>query len=164
MGSHAIADALDQEFPSPPLHLDSPILPKVEALEKTIAVALSPIFMPRVPRDMLNPRSIAYFTRTREAMVGMSLDEFEKSERGGEQAWENTEPHLRELAKLLKESGGPFLMGKTVSYADLIVAGLFQFLKRVSYDGDTFDRAIQTDPAFLVLYEACAEWLKRDGY
>jgi hypothetical protein len=53
-------------------------------------------------------------------------------------------------------------MGETVSYADFIVVGFFQFLKRISYDDDIVGRALQIDPSFLVLYEACPQWLKRD--
>jgi len=164
MDSHAIATALEQEFPSPPLHLDHPILPQVMATMSKAAMALAPVFIPRVLRDILNPRSIPYFTRTREDRFGMSMDELEKSEKGGDKAWENAAPHLSELAGLLKENGGPFLMGKTVSFADFVVLALLQMLKRISYDGDAFDRVVQTDPSFPVLYEACAEWLKRDDY
>jgi glutathione S-transferase len=164
MESRAIAAALEQEFPSPPLHLDSPILPKVEALMPQILLPLTPIAIPRVPRDILNERSIYYFNKTRAERFGMPLDEFEKSEKGGEKAWENAAPNLSQLARVLKENGGPFFLGKTVSYADFIVVGFFQFLKCLSYDGDVFDRAMQIDPSFPVLYEACAEWLKRDDY
>ena len=164
MESRAIAAALEQEFPSPPLHLDAAILPKVEALVSKISPALAPIFVPRVARDILNPRSISYFVRTRKEKFGMPLDELEKSEKGGEAAWKNAGPHLSELAVLLKENDGPFFLGEAVSYADFVVVGLFQFLKRISYDNDAFDRAMQTDSSFLVLYDACAQWLKRDDY
>ena len=162
MESRAIAAALEQECPSPSLHLDSPILPKVEVLMKIITPTLSPVFLPRVPRDILNERSIYYFQKTRQEKFGMLLDELEKSEKGGENAWKNATPHLSELAKLLKENGGPFFSGRTVSYADFIVVGFFQSLKRLSYDDDLFGRATEVDPSFLVLYEACTEWLKRD--
>lgn len=164
MESGTIAAALEKEFPSPPLHLDSPVLPKVEALMPKIMQPLGPVYMPRVPRDLLNERSASYFSRTREARFGMPLDELERSEKGGETAWENASPHIRELADLLKENGGPFFMGKTVSYADFIVVGSLQFWKRLSYDGDLFDRLMCIDHSFLKLYEACAEWLKRDDY
>jgi glutathione S-transferase len=164
MESRAIATALEKEFPSPPLYLVSSILPKVEALMPKTMLALQPVCLPRIPRDILNERSTYYFNKTREERFGMPLDEFENSENGGEKAWENAVPHLSELAQRLKENGGPFFMGKTVSYADFIVVGLLQFLKRLSYDDDLFGRAMQIDPSFLVLYEACAEWLKRDDY
>jgi glutathione S-transferase len=164
MGSRAIAAVLEKEFPSPPLYLDSPILPKVEALMPKIMLHLPPVYIPRVPRDILNERSISYFIRTREAKFGMPLNEFEKSEKGGEHAWEKATPHVRELAELLKEDGGPFFMGQNVSYADFILVGFLQFLKRLSCDNDLFNRVVQIDQSFLVLYQACAEWLKRDDY
>jgi glutathione S-transferase len=110
MESRAIAAVLEKEFPSPPLYLDSPILPKVEALMPKIMLHLPPVYLPRVPRD------------------------------------------------------GPFFMGQTVSYAGFILVGFLQFLKRLSHDNDLFNRVVQVDQSFLVLYEACAEWLKRDDY
>jgi hypothetical protein len=42
----------------------------------------------------------------------MPLDELEKSEDGGEKAWENIKPVLKEVASLLKETEGLFFMGK----------------------------------------------------
>jgi glutathione S-transferase len=164
MESRAIAATLEKEFPSPSLYLDSPILPTVEALMPKVMLHLPPVYLPRVPRDILNERSISYFNRTREARFSMPLDEFEKSEKGGEHAWENATPHLRELAELLKEGGGPFFMGQTVSYADFIVVGFLHFMKCLSYNNDLFNRVVQIDQSFLALYEACAEWLKRDDY
>jgi hypothetical protein len=58
----------------------------------------------------------------------------------------------------------PSFLARPVPYADFIVVGFLQFLKRLSYDGDVFDRAMQIDPSFLLLYEACVDWLKRDDY
>src|SRR5437660_1652590 len=63
MESHAIAAALEEAYPSPSLHLDSPILPKVEALMKILTPALSPVFLPRIPRDILNERGIYHFRK-----------------------------------------------------------------------------------------------------
>lgn len=164
MESRTIATALEEEFPSPPLHLNSPILAKVEALMPKITAPLSAISRPRTPRDLLNERSIYYFKKTREERLGMPLDEFEKSENGGEKAWEKATPHLTDLAELLKQTGGPYFMGEIVSHADFVVVGFFQFLKRVSYDDDVFDRAMQIDASFLALYQACTQWLKRDDH
>jgi glutathione S-transferase len=164
MGSRAIAAALEEECPSPSLHLDTPILAKVEALMESITPVLSPVLLPRVPRDILNERSIYYFRKTREDKFGIPLDELEISENGGEHAWKNATLLLSKLAELLKENGGPFFRGGTVSYADFVVVSFFQYLKRLSYDSDLFDRAMQIDPCFPVLYGACAEWLKRDDH
>ena len=112
MESRKIADALEREYPSPPLHLDSPILKKVEELAPECIMLLRPILLPRVPRQFLNPPSAEYFERTRAERFGMTLSQLEK-ERGGESAWKAAEPKWKELGALLKAEGGPFFMGKT---------------------------------------------------
>lgn len=112
MDSRKIADVLEKEQPSPSLHLDSSILKKVEGLAPQCIMPLGPVFMPRIPRLLLNPRSAEYFERTREERFGMTLSQLEK-EKGGEGAWKAAEPKWKELGTLLKAEGGPFFMGKT---------------------------------------------------
>ena len=112
MDSRKIADVLEEAHPSPSLHLDSPILKKVEELVPQCIAPIGPIFLPKVPRLLLNPPSAEYFERTREAKFGMPLSQLEK-EKGGESAWKAAEPKWKELGILLKAEGGPFFMGKT---------------------------------------------------
>ena len=112
MDSRKIADVLEKEYPSPPLHLDSPILKKVEELVPGCIMSLGPVFMPRIPQFVLNPPSAEYFSRTRAERFGMDLTQLEK-EKGGERAWKVAESKWKELGILLKAEGGPFFMGKT---------------------------------------------------
>ena len=112
MESRKIADVLEREYPSPPLYLDSSILKKVEELVPGCIMSLGPIFMPKIPRHVLNPSSAEYFERTRAERFGMDLSQLEK-ERGGESAWKAAELKWKELGALLKAEGGPFFMGKT---------------------------------------------------
>lgn len=112
MDSRKIVDVLENEHPSPSLHLDSPILKKVEELLRGCIMPLGAVYKPRVPRYLLNPSSVEYFERTRAADLGMSLSQFEK-EKGGDSAWKAAEPKWKELGDLLKAEGGPFFMGKT---------------------------------------------------
>ena len=121
MDSRKIADVLEKKHPSPSLHLDSPILKKVEELAPQCVMPLGPVFIPRVPRFMLNSRSAEYFERTREARFGMSLSQLEK-EKGGESAWKAAEPKWKELGTLLKAEGGPFFMGKTGKHIGSILS------------------------------------------
>jgi len=162
MNSKAIASALEKKHPSPSLHLDSPLLPQVEEVLGKVFMPLVPVFLPRIPRLLLNEASVDYFQQTRAAVFGMTLDELEKSDQGGDTAWKNAGPPLKGMAELLNATEGPFLMGHTVSYADFHILGLFQAFKRVG--DDVFERLMQMDPAFPKLYEASAEWLKRDDY
>jgi hypothetical protein len=69
--------------------------------------------MPRVPTDILNEKSAAYFNETREKIVGMPLSEYGKKE-GGEEVWAKAEPGFKELAEILKANdSGPFVEGDT---------------------------------------------------
>lgn len=110
--SRRIAARIEELQPFPLLHLESPILPNVEALMPKLMLPLRCVIMPRIPRIILNERSAEYFSETRAKRFGMPLDELEKSENGGEKAWENVKPVLEEVASLLNETEGPFFMGK----------------------------------------------------
>ncbi|KAL9074355.1 MAG: hypothetical protein Q9161_002341 [Pseudevernia consocians] len=163
MDSRKIADVLEKEHPSPSLHLDSPIVKKVEELVPQCTTPLGPVYMPRVPRFVLNPPSVEYFERTRGARLGMTLSQLE-TEKGGESAWKAVEPKWKELGNLLKAEGGPFFMGKTVSYADLIVVGALHFCTLLGDDDNMFQRVKDIEPAFLTLYDASKAWLERDDH
>ncbi|KAL9129570.1 MAG: hypothetical protein Q9175_007261, partial [Cornicularia normoerica] len=162
MDSRKIADVLEKEHPSPSLHLDSPMLKKVEELIPQCTSPIRPVFLPRVPRSVLSPRSAEYFERTREATFGMPLSQVEK-EKGGESAWEAAEPKWKELGALLKAQGGPFFMGKTVSYADLIVVGAMHCFSSLGDDA-LYQRVKNLEPAFSTLYDASKAWLERDDH
>ena len=162
MDSSKIVTELEKRYPDPPLHLDSPILAEIEEIRKTMALPLSPILMPRIPRSILNQASVNYFNETRSKRLGMPLDEFEKSEKGGEAAYRNAEPVLRKIAELLRQNGGPFFMGRDVSYSDFIVVGFFRFLHRLG--NDVFERVMDIDNSFPRLYNACQPWLERDDH
>jgi hypothetical protein len=112
MESKAIATRLEKDYPTPPLHLDSIILKQVEELVSRIHEPTRGIWMPQVPTKLLNERSKEYFERTRTEAVGKSLQEYAKTN-GGEEAWLEALPGVKELGELLKKEGGPFFMGKT---------------------------------------------------
>lgn len=112
MDSKAIAERLEKDHPSPPLHLDSPILSKVAEIIPKATTPMAGIWMPLVPENLLNPRSKEYFERTRQVRVGKPLSEL-AMETSEEEAWKNAIPGLNELGEVVKENGGPFVMGTT---------------------------------------------------
>lgn len=45
-------------------------------------------------------------------MLGKSLEEYAKTD-GGEEAWIEALPGMKTLGELIKNEGGPYIMGKT---------------------------------------------------
>ncbi|KAL8996890.1 MAG: hypothetical protein Q9169_003701 [Polycauliona sp. 2 TL-2023] len=145
MDSKNIADRLEEKYPDPPLHLDSPQRAKMEAL---------------VPRLFMPLRgSVPYFYASRAETYGIPLDQMDK-ELSGEKQWEEARPVLREIAALVEERGGPFVHGREVSYADFIFVGALSLFKRLG-EG-VFERLVEMEPVLGALYEASEKWLEKD--
>ncbi|KAK4693882.1 hypothetical protein P7C71_g3598, partial [Lecanoromycetidae sp. Uapishka_2] len=161
MDSRKIASELEKQYPEPSLHLDSPILPKVQAVLAQAHAFLRGVVLPPIPTNLLRDPSAEYFLRTREARFGMPLSQVAR-EQGGEEAWKGAEPAFNKIGELLREQGGPFIMGKIVSYADFVIVSVLHFIKRI--DEKIFERVVQIEPALKELYDASREWLKRDDY
>ncbi|KAL8770088.1 MAG: hypothetical protein Q9209_004126 [Squamulea sp. 1 TL-2023] len=103
MDSKAIVFALENEYPEPSLHLNAPQLAKVEELWAQAMKALRGVVSLRIPSTLLNDSSRTYFEET------VDLEEAV----GGDEAWEEARPVLEAIATLLKERGGPFVLGGT---------------------------------------------------
>jgi len=164
MDSKEIAYAISERFPLPHLPIDSPHL---SALVPLIIAAMSPIpgaYLPLVPKRLLNPASQPYFYHTREKAIGMSLDQL-ATEKGGENAWKETEPALKQITELLAKEGGPFFAGKEVCYADFVWAAILLWFKRMGDDvfGDLL-KAAGDGRLHLKLLEAVRGWSERDSY
>lgn len=163
--SSVIAQVIEKDHPEPSLHLDSPYLAKVEQIIDDLTVPTQPEYIPVVPKRLLNEASVPYWHKTRSAKVGMELDELEKT-KGGDQAWAQAEPFLKQATELLKENpDGPFFEGKTVGYADLMWAGFLIFWRRIGEDKysellkRSGDAKVHED-----LVKAVEPWSKRDGH
>jgi|SRR5271156_4080270 len=118
--SKRIAAELDVLYPEPSLHLDTPVLAKLKAVLPRIMIALGPVIFPSIARQVLTERSAEYFHETRSKRFGMSLEEYEKCDKGGEVAWESAQWPIGEAAELLKQdNSGPFFLGKEGASARL---------------------------------------------
>lgn len=103
MGSEAIANALEKAYPDHPLHLDAPQLARAEELRGQAIGAVIGVPGRRFSATLLNERSIEYI----EATVDLSgLPD-------GDEAWDGARPVLEAMGALLKEKGGPFVLGET---------------------------------------------------
>ncbi|EMC92108.1 hypothetical protein BAUCODRAFT_276412 [Baudoinia panamericana UAMH 10762] len=165
MESLKIARALEKLQPEPSLHLDNGYTERMQSAAQKVLQSLAPIGMPRIPVKLLNEASQPYFNETRSKRFGMSLPELAKSQMAGETAWKKAEPAMEEIKTILHEhEEGPYVMGKTVSYADFILVGLWRFVELLDEDGDMFGRGMNFDEAFPKHYEACKQWIKRDDH
>jgi len=158
MESKKIVAALEKLYPTPPLYLDSPYNARVDAFMPRVHAALRPIFMPLVAKTYLNPPSRDYFVASREKTVGMSLDKYAE---GAEDAFNNAKPLVKELGEMLRENpDGPFLQGKTPSYADFVLVGWITMLDGIGWmKGRFFD--VEGGAELAKLQQACAKWTER---
>ena len=127
MDSAKIAPELEKCYPSPSLHLDSPLLPKVQSLLNEGVASLRGALMPKIPDALLTEASVDYWVETRSQRFGMPLPQLER-ETGGDDAWDKATPAIKELGTLLKAESGPFLLGKTgtASIADNDTSKVYQ--------------------------------------
>ncbi|KAK3392777.1 hypothetical protein B0H63DRAFT_456588 [Podospora didyma] len=131
--SREIAKYLEEKYPSPSLHLDSPYIPKITAAMIAAHEPLRPIFVPLVPKRFLDEASHPFWYRTREETVGMSLDEYAKQ--GGDAAFDKVIPGLQAATALLKEKPeGPYFNGNELGYADFLWAGILIFWQKLGDD------------------------------
>jgi len=158
MDSRPIVDKLESLYPTPSLHLDSPYLARVEEFLPKPVTAIRPVFVPLVPKTFLNPRSAEYFTKSREEGLGKTLDEFAL---GGEKGFEEVKPYVKELGEWYGENGdGPFLLGKEVSYADVMVLGWLRMLDRLGVVGRIFE--LEGGGKLREVYEAAGKWFEKE--
>lgn len=122
MDSSKIARQIEKEHPTPSLHLDSPILPRLGEIIFPIVGPLAPVYYPKVAQSVLNPPSQEYFNKKRSESIGMSLTEYEKL--GGDKAWEEAKTPIMNFAELIKAQGGPYVLGKTRKWDTILASGL----------------------------------------
>lgn len=166
MESGKIAKAIEKKYPSPAVHLDSPIVYRVDGLVSKCELAMHPNLLYKFSQVVLSEKSYDYWVGIYTEKFGMPLDEYER-QLGGEESWVAALPYLTELTSLLKErqAEGPFFLGKDISYADFIWAGALIFVKRV--DENVFQETLDRTGARDVherFFDACAPWMKRDSY
>ena len=158
MGSGIIASRLSTMFPDPPLSLD--LEDEAHQAYQKALLPLFPNLMPKIRENWITEYALPYWTRTREALFGMTVDQFHEL-KGGEKAWEIAKPGLDGLKRFLtenKKDPGPFVFGSQVSYADFVICGVLESARMT--DEAFFQRLTGYDEAFANLYWACKPWLK----
>ncbi|KJA18771.1 hypothetical protein HYPSUDRAFT_917542 [Hypholoma sublateritium FD-334 SS-4] len=112
--SFAIAEYLEKTYPDTPR-----LFPGNSAgLQATIDAAL-------------HPRSAAFFRSAREIDFGMPLDDVLPKGDEAVTEWAKFRDDLGKVDAWYAKSGGPFLMGSAVSWADFAVAGSLVWMRTV---------------------------------
>jgi glutathione S-transferase len=162
MGSWAIAEAINERYPTPAIDLGPAVKDKLIQSMSDAMHAIQPIYFTLIPQRILNKASHEHWYRTRPVYAGMPLDKF-WDEKGGEVAWKAAEPHIRDITAMLKEnSDGPFFDGTKVTYADFYWVTFLIFLQRMGEEvlNELLKRSgdEQVHRAHL---KACESWTKR---
>ncbi|KAH8127167.1 hypothetical protein FP744_10007505 [Trichoderma asperellum] len=162
MDSYKIADIIEEKHPVPSLALNTPMQLRFRDSLVKFMGKLHPIYIPTVANQLLSEESLEYFLTTRQKDVGMPLDEFGK--RHGPGAFERCEPFAREITALLNESpSGPYFLGDTISYTDLIWAGILLFFKRLGTEVYQEVLRVTGDAgAHTRFLDALSPWTERD--
>ena len=160
--SAVIAERLERMYPENRLIFDPVTQAAAEQAITAIATALSPIFITRIAKDVLTESSVSSWRAARESTFGMTLEELEAT-RGGKKAWKAAdEPGIRLLHEVLtgyKRSEGHFIMGRNVSYGDLIIVAFVESLERI---GEDLGYELESkDSAILALTDSCQDWVER---
>jgi hypothetical protein len=121
MDSWPIAHALEKQYPSPPLHLDDPIVVRIRDHIAKLRDAIIPTVLPKVTVVLLNKVSADYFYKTREEHFGMSLQEFEKT-KTADKCLEEAKQPAKEAGDLLRKHSGPYFLGETGTQCKNLVA------------------------------------------
>lgn len=133
--SLAIARYLDETYPETPVLIP----PGTAALhaafdvayKQLVAVPMFPINIPAAYKQ-LNPVSQVYFRSTKEALYGKLEDWSPAGSIKRTEHWKKVREGYSELSKWMAENGeGVFMMGQSMSFADIMIAGYLEQLKRV---------------------------------
>lgn len=163
MDSLSIATTLEHKYPNPPLRLENDLHNTLGPILGKISMPLIPVFMPLIHRNIIPDSASEYFHSTRSKRFGMPLEELERG-KGGQPAWEAARPGLDELCSFIREhkvDEGPFVQGSQVCYADFVIAGMVESLRRIS-EKELFEKFVEVSPEVKGVWEGCRGWLERD--
>lgn len=128
-----IAEYLDATYP------DTPKLfpPGSHALQLAALYAydqaLEPLWQFAVPatNKILNPHSEQYFRRTRELIFGKTMEDLSPTGKDREVEWAKVKEAFGIVDAWLQKSDGPYFMGNTICFIDLVVASFIIWSRKV---------------------------------
>ncbi|PPR00407.1 hypothetical protein CVT26_009692 [Gymnopilus dilepis] len=128
-----IAEYLDKTYPDTPRLFPNNTVGLQVAFVEAFVSNLSALWQFALPavNKILNPSSEAYFRRTREAMFGKTMEDLTPTGEAGAAEWAKFEKGLGNVNEWYNKNGGkgPFLLGETPSWGDLVVASYLIWLR-----------------------------------
>jgi glutathione S-transferase len=165
MDSKAIALAIEEKYPTPPMPINAPVHPRFIASLRRAMTELRPVFITQVPKNVIGEASVPYFRETREKNVGMTLEKLENDNPVPE-CFRKASPALQEVTELLKEdTSGPFLQGSQVVYSDIVLASMLLFFQ--SMGEDVFEELLKSTgdrEVFEKFLEVMRPWTERNDH
>jgi glutathione S-transferase len=164
MNSANIVGKLEELYPEPSLHLDAELHGPMTAAIEGLAGVVWWDTLATIP-SILPERSSVYFTETRKATFGASLEDVAKM-KGGPEAWKTAaQPggaaeQVRDMLTKHRKDEGPFVLGSQLSYADLIAASVWECIEICG--PEDYKRLMALDPTFQIHHDACRPYFKRD--
>ena len=130
--SYAIAEYLDAQYPNTPQAFPNGTQALQAVFYRFINEQigdLAAIFLPNVPNLLSKESSLEYYTRTRTAKWGKSLEEAVPKGEELEKIWKRLKALFNDLESWYAKSEGAFLVGDDPSFGDFTLAGFLQAFK-----------------------------------
>ncbi|KAH7920412.1 hypothetical protein BV22DRAFT_1073973 [Leucogyrophana mollusca] len=131
--SFMIAEYLDATYPNGNTLFPLGTKPLFAAFEAGVSNAIRDIALLQMALicPMLNDPSEKFFRASREGIFGMKVEEFSPIGEKRDADLAKAKQSLATLDKWLLKSGGKYVMDDTISYADVILAGWFNWIRLV---------------------------------
>jgi len=142
--SSAIAAYLDVTYPDAPTLIPAGTAALQSAFHDTVLPLVEPLFLYALPATLkhLNPVSAEYFRRTREATFGCAMEEI--APKGADHAvtWKKLHDALGKVDEWIRAGGedAKYVMGDTLSYADLFLAAYMHWSRHLWEDSHEWDK------------------------
>ncbi|KAI1809956.1 thioredoxin-like protein [Poronia punctata] len=161
MNSSKIAQVLEELYPSPSLPPTSPVQQRYFDTLSPAYDALEPVKFSFVPRRILNEVNYPYWRKTRSENIGKPISDAEL-----EQVFKAASPSLQAVTAMLKENeDGPFFLGATITFTDVIHLGFLVMMRRIGEDIFRSVLEASGDPELhLRFLEAVKPWTERDDH
>lgn len=158
MNSLLIAPYLEETYPTPSLHLSTSPFAEVQEVVNQTMISLVPYWLPKISQTVMTDEDKKWSYEIRAPEAGYPMEEWENVPASA--CWEAACPGFERLEAMWGEvEGGPFLLGREVSYGDFVILGMLGMLGRMGRED--LEMCLKWE-GVRELWEASQEWMERD--